>query len=1241
MEGTIRELCEAHPEACEALQDLDYATAGALIGSLATIPDLHANTLRIEILGHLAAAQCRGEHLATTDDLKRWIEVLMASSPLVPLEDSPEDAFIGYVCSDYGGWRTFDGVFANGYFWLERLIGFLSEKTDFPNCSESLKRVVHLMRLGDAVANRLGLERYMPGGGQAAGAVVIPEEATLESHLAAIVFSNEELEGLDIDLSALEGFVLSDAVRQSLVAEKLWGSSIERYPLLRSGDNIIVATPSFLCRAAMRSVMEGVGSSMGGWGDTFFGIESAEFFINSVIRRLKIQPIEVNAPPPPDSLPPLFPYFGQFDYGKTIVALTFCSQLSDSASLDDPDSLEESQVADFEDYLGGCCDALSKVEGFSGGMILVGVSSVGQGASIGFNRMPENWHFFGAGLGEWRALLDDAGFDAHRLWRLGEQLEYAQGAGIEFSNLSGLLNLYAYWKSNEYSIIPLQVDVREGLHRLGISMDFSRDVRVDLHRVADRHCRLTHDGSRWARLRRVAKGLNPDYSAENIYGDEALAGEGELLGCVDGGDATWWVSCPGRPENGAARDLQYQLWECVLNWLHRAAPVFDRKIGAVRRDSVLVEVLLPGVSEWGWSAASSLVGADPVDSLQVAVSKGDGHAVITVREEFLAEFHQPENLAERKLVGLLASAALELIGETQERVQIEELVEEITKGMDARFFHVVNAPTLETVLAEPGRPSPTFIPPEAVSQAQIGLADLVGRPEGGRIEGRDEATKFLTKAVEMIWERIEGRIRPLSINSIASRCFSQIDEISRDKSRWKLSTRALIALEGNAPWLQHELRARLNDLSSAEISNRLIIETATYAASDSEKRPISLAEHAVVIAEMSVLLILANHRDAVAGGFMEPRITIFPNGAIDIDQTFYEEVFSPYLGSHLDDSIGLAASSYEDFFQPRDDRGSGAEDKPSTEVGHFERAFRAEFGFNLNVMGKLVEMFDEMALESGQAGGVVDATILRAMLRKKCGVSGEQAAALVERFTLPIRKGWNRDLPKGLKQEDVFPWGHRRGLSVLQRPLVQISKAPRTLSVSAPHIHRWVGYLMSGLVEGHFPERQFRSSAMKKYIGKIAGTKGHQFASEVAETLKGFGFECDLEVKMTALGAPKQPDLGDIDVLAWDAATAVVLLIECKRLRASLTMRDVIQRLEEFKGEGKDRLAKHTRRVQWIEGNLGGLSTRIEIESAKIRCVPLLVTNSRVPMSFVDGIDFSADHVIAIQGLEEWLGSIA
>ena len=138
-------------------------------------------------------------------------------------------------------------------------------------------------------------------------------------------------------------------------------------------------------------------------------------------------------------------------------------------------------------------------------------------------------------------LLKDKGFNACRLWRLALQLEHAENLGIKIFNLSGFLNLYAFWKSNNFTIIPEKVDIHHYKNRLSITPDFCFQLTVELHKKSDKHCRLSHCKKRWVQLSRAGQPLNPDFESSKIFGDDDLVRRRELLGCTERSKTIWWV----------------------------------------------------------------------------------------------------------------------------------------------------------------------------------------------------------------------------------------------------------------------------------------------------------------------------------------------------------------------------------------------------------------------------------------------------------------------------------------------------------------------------------------------------------------------------------------------------------------------------------------------------------------------------------------------------------------------------
>ena len=130
---------------------------------------------------------------------------------------------------------------------------------------------------------------------------------------------------------------------------------------------------------------------------------------------------------------------------------------------------------------------------------------------------------------------------------------------------------------------------------------------------------------------------------------------------------------------------------------------------------------------------------------------------------------------------------------------------------------------------------------------------------------------------------------------------------------------------------------------------------------------------------------------------------------------------------------------------------------------------------------------------------------------------------------------------------------------------------------------------------------------------------------------------------MTGLGASKKDGLGDVDVLAWNDASGRVFVIECKRLLMATTVREVVQRLEDFQGnkEEKDSLGRHLRRIDWITKHSDEVAKLIGIPSSNIKLIPLLVTSDTVPMQFYDAMKFPTAQVIPYDDLAKYLSEQA
>jgi hypothetical protein len=1234
---SISELIAEHQALAEELIPYSFPEAMRLIGATGTMPKLLANTLRIELLAHLAAAQCGGQNVPAASELNGWIGPFLEDSPVARMEDPPEDVFIGCINSDHGSFRVFAGIFADGYFWVERLLHFITEKSEFPGFQEAIDTSLQLLRLSDAVAERLRLARYLAGGGNSAERISEIDATALKTHSDAVSFSHKQLTALGLDRATLGNFAFHEKDRRQLAESRLWNPILERNPLVFTDSEIILALPSSVCRALVPFLIKAI-TRMGGWADTFYAVESASIFVNDVARRLKIQAAAIVPPKPAEKAPALFPFFGEFDYGKQAILLTYVPELG--PAVEDPDGfdrLSEEQRAVFLRYLKECCAALEETPGFTSGLILVAISGAGRGCMFTLPDLGPKWTAHVASINDWLTLADDSACDALRLWRLGQHKELLEKHEIQLFNPWGLLNLYTHWQNSGFSLIPRSLDLKLPHKLLVIAPDIGHGFRVNVKRQKDEHCVRSHQDNRWVRLQRNTRTLNPDHSDTPIYGDIDLAQNGQLLACTERGATLWWVEAPRFVGKGAARDTLFQLWECIVNWVDKSVPAIERTLSGFRPRSILLVLELPDFEKW----ACHVGNRQPKGSDRLSIGSDPETQTIRLRipEGFLNEFHQAENVAEQHIVGSVIQGAAHLAGQELSSDILDALVLNTVKA-GARYFHFTTVNAVEQIVAEPGRPDPQFVQKEDSALIEIGLADLVGSPAGiTKIAGRQEARKFLHDVVAKIWERIEGRLANLDHRAVVSACFAALDELNRDELRWTVSTRALLTLEEDRPFAQSELRSRRGMLSIASLANRLIIETSQYACPAEGGSVISQADHGILLAEFELLLRMAAHCDAVGNGFIDPGVTIHPNGEIDVDMSFYAEVISPYLTKRTDDTIEKADARYEEFFP------QGNVSEPVETPGlaqpfeRFGKAFTAEFGFHFEILFELADAFEDMAISGGGTCGPIGEREFVELLTTGFHLTRGQAGTILNRFSLPMRSAWNRNLPSGVLESDVFPWRYRRGLSLYARPFVELSTRPKSWMVSASHLRRAVTYLVGNFEQGRFPERYFQSADMKRYIGEIANKKGHEFAEKVSTAMREAGLSAECEIRMTKLGAPPAPDLGDVDVLAWDDGSGKVFIVECKRLVEAVTVAEAVQRLEEFKGDPTemDQLAKHVRRVKWLQQNPNGVASMTGIPANRVEFLPLLVTSDLVPMQFLKEVKFPAEQFVDFERLGERL----
>lgn len=159
---------------------------------------------------------------------------------------------------------------------------------------------------------------------------------------------------------------------------------------------------------------------------------------------------------------------------------------------------------------------------------------------------------------------------------------------------------------------------------------------------------------------------------------------------------------------------------------------------------------------------------------------------------------------------------------------------------------------------------------------------------------------------------------------------------------------------------------------------------------------------------------------------------------------------------------------------------------------------------------------------------------------------------------------------------------------------------------------------------GLLPQEFFISQEMKRYIGMVNSERGHAFARTVADQLRQGGWEARNEVQMTELGGTAE--YGDIDVLAWKHI-GEIQLIECKRLQLARTVAEIAEICRRFRGEAKDDLDKHVRRIKWIKTNPTSLQRIVGFVPEPDNIDYRLITNTHVPMMYLTSLPIEAGKI--------------
>ena len=462
------------------------------------------------------------------------------------------------------------------------------------------------------------------------------------------------------------------------------------------------------------------------------------------------------------------------------------------------------------------------------------------------------------------------------------------------------------------------------------------------------------------------------------------------------------------------------------------------------------------------------------------------------------------------------------------------------------------------------------------------------------------------QAVDAVWQRIKARLLTLGRVSVIERALLNFETIQKDRRDWHRSAAALLALYSNTAEVVHVTNMQYRQRDCAGLASRVIAEMALCTSPCRGGVVCTGADLDFLIAEVVTLLECAGQSDALRYGLAAHQPIVHANGSFGFDLSI-GEMLDSFGDVHGERTFQKAAVEYGSAFVS----GSNGELIDAA----FDVAFTMEFGLSIEQYSKFVGSLTEKALEHRTAHFWLPRSEVVRRLWEVGALDPERA---FEAFALEPRSKWDENEPKNARKRDWYPWRYNRRLSIMRRPLVQISteKDPDVL-IMPTLLARTLGYL--GMAEsGDLPVSFFDSDEMKSWIGRVADRNGHDFNRRVAERLKELHWKVRREVALTRLGGGS--DLGDIDVLAWRPDTGMVHVIECKRLLFDRTIGEIGERLSEYTtvddAGGRTPIQKHLGRISYLKSSLNQLAQLTSIPVERLQLRSALVTDKLVPMQF-------------------------
>ena len=1192
------------------------------MSTLTTYPRFQANLLRIERTLYSILENCSGQKHLGRGVLARWLNSVFASNrDDRRLEDPAEDVFVGNCGTTHGNFRIFLGNWHHNDLYLQTLIDCLKHSGLPKSTYKQLHRSTFaLLRLSEEIAERLNLTRWSAAKSLPSEPIILPPMTDLKARTGALTFSTEDLIKLNVDPADLEPFILNGQGRTVKISKSGIATYLEKFPLLltsSNSDQIAIISPHDISPAIRHNII----CVLRYHGKIRKMVEETSAYHarcveQDVFPHLEYQATPIEGPPPEGEMPPLVSWLLRYDTSRAIHMVLVNDTLSNiSKGLDSILRYPSSQSTGLAKFLTHTSTYCLSNDWCNGGLTILVVAGVGRHIAFPRFDFASNWHFTFLKIYDLLLLSDRHDHSIERYIKMVRYKHELQDRGTEFPppHLCDDICLYSLWSNNNYYLTTQGKNVNE-FNLVMASGSWTFKIREESRIIADRHVELSVGGV-WCRVKRLA--INSYFlSRSNIptYVDLDSLSSQVFSGMTVTQFGPSWLRAIGCHSSGSLREIQFHLWEGILDLLFSIMVSLHKQKRPVHDCSIEVRFDFSHMA-----SAEEILASATLDSPVISKSHIDTVSRIlqlTFSREALGKFFTPDDSAEREVLTKLLEGLLRLYEHSPQdfiESMAAEIYSELFSGREVRLLHLfAGAPGAHPIGAE--WPVVYLVKDEDLSAARCRLAQgkRLTKYANVTFDTVSKCNRFLQDIVEWYWQDTKRSLNEVDRGELIQILLTLHDSITEDRLRWRIAARSLVAIHGSSDEPVSAARALERRRARTAVALRTLLEMAVCECPYVIAQQISQSTVDELVARVSLMLTAASHSDAIFTGSVRPPIEVRGDLSYVMERKSYLSIVDQFASAHFQSEFLSDVSRYEMWYETQG--GNESIHRLRDSSPGIDDVLLAEYGLTLEGLLEGVGALSSFGIDRGQ--GVVSSTVAELLDWTKASgkYSVETIRSFLSSFGLCHRERWDHP-PVGFVRNDIWPWRYSRRLSFTFRPvLLDGFDSDHRLYYSSRSVRYSIAILIDRLVEGHLPQEFVVSQAMKSFLGHVDDQKGSEFEDWVAGQFGSAGWQTRTRVPMSEFGA--DGDLGDVDVLAW-CGRERLMVIECKRLQLARTVKEISETCERFAGDGSGQAAKHSVRVRWMREHPLEVCGVTGLDSNYLQIFPRFVTSVEVPMRYL------------------------